>query len=128
MALYSAADMAGAGTPITETLTAGTGYNIDLNDGTSIANPNGINYFTIEQPTNSTGSYMNVAPKNFNLGTITDTSGDLVESSILRSSYKFSVACGNNLARIVFTPNVTITSGQVMLRSTGRVSCRISAA
>ena len=29
MALYSAADMAGAGTPITETLTAGTGYNID---------------------------------------------------------------------------------------------------
>ena len=32
MALYSATDMAGAGTPITETLTAGTAYNLQLNE------------------------------------------------------------------------------------------------
>ena len=130
MALYSATDMAGAGTPITETLTAGTTYNFDLNTGTTTPNPNGSNYFTMEQPTNSTGSYMNVASKNFDLATVDFTAdGGIVGSSLLRSSYKLSVACGNKTAtRLVFTPNVTITSGQVMLRRTGYVDLRISTA
>ena len=128
MALYSATDMAGAGTPITETLTAGTAYNLDLNPGIDTPNPNGSNYFTMEQPTNSTGSYMNVASKNFDLATVNFGDG-IVESSLLRSSYKLSVACGNKTStRIVFTPNVTITSGQVILRSTGNMGLRIATA
>jgi len=130
MALYNATDMAGAGTPIAETLTAGTAYNLDLNTGVTTPNPNGSNYFTMEQPTNSTGSYMNVASKNFDLATVSITPNvGIVESSLLRSSYKFSVACGNkSFSRIVFTPSVTITSGQVILRSTGNVDLRISTA
>lgn len=128
MALYSATDMAGAGTPIIETLEAGTTYNLALNTGLFNANPNGSNYFTIETTTNSVGTYANVAPKNFNLSTIVLPS-NAPTSSLITSPYKLSVVItGDGNSQIVFTPNVTITSGQVMLRSTGNMDLRISEA
>ena len=128
MALYSATDMAGAGTPITETLTAGTAYNLQLNIGLFNANPNGSNYFTIETTTNSVGTYANVAPKNFNLSTIVLPS-NAPTSSLITSPYKLSVVItGDGNSQIVFTPNIIITSGQVMLRSTGNMDLRISEA
>ena len=128
MALYSATDMAGAGTPITETLEAGTTYNLQLNTGLFNANPSGSNYFTMETTTNNVGTYANVAPKNFNEATI-DIPSNVPASSLLTSPYKLSVAVtGGGNAQIVFTPNVTITSGQVMLRSTGNMDLRIAAA
>ena len=128
MALYSATDMAGAGTPITETLTAGTAYNLALNTGLFNANPSGSNYFTIETTTNNVGTYANVAPKKFNEAII-DIPSNVPASSLLTSPYKLSVAVtgGGNIP-IVFTPNVNITSGQVMLRSTGNMDLRIAAA
>ena len=128
MALYNAVRMAGAGAPITETLTAGSTYYLDLNTGLFNPNPSGSNYFTMETTTNNVGTYANVAPKSFDEATV-DISSTIPASSLLRSPYKLSVAVtGVGSARITFTPQVTITSGQVMLRSTGNMDLRISAA
>ena len=126
MALYSATDMAGAGTPITETLTAGTTYNLALNSGLFTANPSGSNYFVMEQPTNSTGSYMNIAPKDFDTSTVDLTGID--RDTLLRTPYRLSVACGDSNVTIQFTPQRTIDPNEVIFRSTGNVDLRISAA
>jgi hypothetical protein len=130
MAVYSAANMAGAGTPITETLALGTSYYFDLNSGADTPNVIGTNYFVMEQPTNSSGNYEGVSAFNLNARPITYPASNFpIKSSMIRTPYTLTVALNcvvGTPIRFTFTTDRTINPFDVNFRSTGNVDLRIS--
>ena len=130
MAVYSAANMAGAGTPITETLALGTSYYFDLNSGPDTPNVVGANYFVMEQPTNSSGSYEGVSALGLNERNIIYPANNFpIKSSMIRTPYTLTVALNcvvGTPIRFTFDVDKTIYAGEVNFRSTGNVDLRIS--
>ncbi len=130
MAIYSAANMAGAGTPITETLAQGNGYHFDLNSGADTPNVIGTNYFVMEQPTNSSGNYEGVSDLGLNARDIVYPASDFpIKSSMIRTPYTLTVALNcvvGTMIRFTFYPDKTINPFEVNFRSTGNIDLRIS--
>jgi len=81
----------------------------------------GSAYFTLETVRNEDGFYDSLSPTNA-IGTYANLSG---VSSLVTSSYIFSVVVENGGGSFTFTPAATITAGTAYVRGTGGISVQI---
>jgi hypothetical protein len=88
---------------------------------TTPASLTGSAYFTLETIRNSSGSYDSSSPTNA-LGSYSSLSG---VSSLVTSSYVFSVVVENGGGSLSFTPSSTISAGTAYVRGTGGISVEI---
>lgn len=116
MASYTSNQLYGAGTPI-EALTSGSTYTFDITSPAS-----GSTYFTLESVRNPIGFYDSSSSATAegifeNLTNVT---------SLVSSSYIFSVVVNPGGGSFDFTPSNNIAASGSFLRGTGGISLTIS--
>jgi len=116
MGSYTSNQLYGTGTPI-EALTSGTTYTFAITSSTS-----GSTYFTLESVRNSIGFYdsSSSATAEGTLENLTNV------TSLVSSSYIFSVVVNPGGGSFDFTPSNNIAVSESFLRGTGGISLTIS--
>jgi hypothetical protein len=115
MATYT--DIGGPGKLTTANIPA-SANTITITTPTSLT---GSAYFTLETVRNVDGVYDSSSPTNA-IGTYANLSG---VSSLVTSSYIFSVVVENGGGSFTFTPAAQITAGTAYVRGTGGISVQI---
>ena len=117
MALYTAQQLYGAGTPI-EVLSGGTCTCTFTSENTASS------YFTMETKRNSDGYYNSSSPTNA-IGTYGSFDG-ISEDTLITSSYIASMVIPPGVSSFEFTPSVAAAESSSFLRGTGDFTLQIT--